>query len=347
MRLTIICLSAVLHWCAVTAHAARLETPARVSSMTRSAPHGRIARFLDFEGPRAIVVGGLALLTLLGVLIAQRRAHQRTQAQLSKLERRSAAELLLHRQQLTHLTRVAILGELSGAIAHELNQPLTSILSNAQAAQHLLSREPPDVHEMRQILTDIINDDRRAGEIIHHLRALLTRGETHFEGLDVAELVHDVLIVTRGELIRRSVQLQTRLEEPLPSVRGDRVELQQVLLNLVFNACESMSEAAAPDRQIEIVAARDGAGAVRVSVLDRGHGLAPEQLERVFDSFFTTKAQGLGLGLAISRSIIVAHEGRLWATNRVTGGAAFHFTVPVLQREESHEQSTPYGIHSR
>jgi two-component system, LuxR family, sensor kinase FixL len=261
--------------------------------------------------------------------------------------KRTEAELLQQRQQLSHLTRVAILGELSGAIAHELNQPLTSILSNAQAAQQLLARAQIDVQEIRETLQDIISEDKRAGEVIRRLRALLTQGETQFQGLEVQELVRDVLIVAHGDLVRRNVVLQTKLEEPLPPVLGNRVELQQVLLNLVLNACEAMSANAPAERQIQIEAIYDVTeGVVRVCVSDHGRGLLPGQLERMFDPFFTTKVNGLGLGLAISRSIIVAHRGRLWATNSAAGGAAFHFTIPVLQREESHEHSTAHSVRS-
>jgi C4-dicarboxylate-specific signal transduction histidine kinase len=243
---------------------------------------------------------------------------------------RAAAELLKLQQKLTHLTRVALLGELSGALAHELQQPLTAILCNAQAAQLLTTKEQFDLEPLLEILQEIVNDDKHAGQIIQRLRALLMRGETHFQRVEIADLLRDVLALARGTLMERNVQVQTRIEEGMPTVRGDRVELQQVLLNLVLNACDSMSANAARDRRLEIVVGlANDHDAVRTSVLDCGRGIDRDQLDRVFEPFFTTKEEGLGLGLAISNSIILAHGGRLWATNRSDRGAAFHFTLPV------------------
>jgi signal transduction histidine kinase len=248
------------------------------------------------------------------------------------------SEILKQRQQLAHLTRVAILGELSGALAHELNQPLTAILSNAQAALHLLARDHVEPHELREILKDIVSDDKRAGEVIWRLRGLLTRGETQLQRLDMTELVHDVLKIARGDLIARNVQLILRLDKSLPPVLADRVEMQQVLLNLILNACESMASSAAQERRIEIAATAGlDHGALRVSVRDWGRGIDPGQIEHVFDPFFTTKETGLGLGLSICRSIITAHKGRLWASTDGAPGAAFHFTVPLFGEERNHE----------
>jgi C4-dicarboxylate-specific signal transduction histidine kinase len=248
--------------------------------------------------------------------------------------KRISTELLKLQQKLTHLTRVALLGELSGALAHELQQPLTAILCNVQAAQILTAKEPFNVEELREILQEIVNDDKNAGQIITRLRALLVRGETQFQRVDIGDLIRDVLTLAHGTLMERNVQVNTRIDEAIPSVRGDRVELQQVLLNLVLNASESMSANPARDRRIEVVGALNADdGTVLTSVLDCGRGIDVDQLEHVFEPFFTTKEGGLGLGLAISHSIIVAHEGRLWATNRSDRGAAFHFTLPVTARE--------------
>jgi C4-dicarboxylate-specific signal transduction histidine kinase len=248
---------------------------------------------------------------------------------------RASTELLKLQHKLTHLARVALLGELSAALAHELQQPLTAILCNAQAAQMLANKEQLDLAELREILQEIVNDDKNAGQIIQRLRALLIRGEMHLQRVEISELIHNTLTLARGTFKERNVQVNTRIDEGLPAVRGDSVELQQVLLNLVLNASESMSDNPARDRRLEIVAARDADhDAVLTSVLDCGRGIDVDQLERVFDPFFTTKEGGLGLGLAISHSIIVAHKGRLWATNRSDRGAAFHFTLPVTEREE-------------
>jgi C4-dicarboxylate-specific signal transduction histidine kinase len=261
--------------------------------------------------------------------------------------KRASAELLKMQQKLTHLARVALLGELSGALAHELQQPLTAILCNAQAAQLLVAKDKLDLEELREILQEIVSDDKHAGQIIQRLRALLMRGEMQVQRLEIGDLLRDVLTLARGTLMERNVQLNTRVEDGIPEVQGDRVELQQVLLNLVLNACESMSANPARDRRIEIVAARDADNdVVRFSVLDCGTGIGGEELERVFDPFFTTKEGGLGLGLAICQSIIGAHGGRLWATNRSDRGAAFHFTLQAMSGEESHERHSAYSVHS-
>jgi len=260
---------------------------------------------------------------------------------------RAAAELNKLQQKLKHLTRVALLGELSGALAHELQQPLTAILCNAQAAQLMLAREPLDLEELREILKEIVSDDRRAGQVIQSLRALLLRGETKFQRVDIGKMVGDVMTLARGALMERNVQVNLRIDEDVPAVNGDPIELQQVLLNLVLNACESLSDNPARDRRVEVVGALDvEPGTVRISVLDCGRGIDSRQLERVFDPFFTTKESGLGLGLAICHSICVAHGGRLWATNRADRGAAFHFTLPAATREEIHERERAHSIHS-
>ncbi len=250
--------------------------------------------------------------------------------------KRAAAELLKLQQKLTHLSRVALLGELAGALAHELQQPLTAILCNVQAAQILVAKDPPQLGEFTEILQEITVEDKHAGQIIQRLRALLLRGETHFQRMEISDLLRDVLLLARGTLKERNVQLNTRIDEAIPAVLGDRVELQQVLLNLIVNACESMGQNPPRDRRIEVVAAIDADhGAVLTSVLDCGRGIDPEQLEHVFEPFFTTKEQGLGLGLSICQSIISAHGGRLWATNRSDRGTGVHFSLPILRAEAS------------
>ena len=245
--------------------------------------------------------------------------------------KRTAAELRKLQQKLTHLSRVALLGELSGALAHELQQPLTAILCNVQAAQLLVAKDPPEFDELNEILAEIVDEDKHAGELIQRLRALLLRGEAQLQRIGMDDLLSDVLVLARGTAKERNVQITTRIDEFIPSIQGDRVELQQVFLNLILNACESMSTNPARDRRIEIVAELDAQhGVVHASVLDCGRGIDPDKLEQVFEPFFTTKEQGLGLGLSICQSIIAAHGGRLWATNRSDRGAAFHFTLPVL-----------------
>jgi PAS domain S-box-containing protein len=245
-------------------------------------------------------------------------------------KKRAEAESLKQQRQIMHLSRVAMMGELSGALAHELQQPLTAILCNAQAGQLLAAQEHLNAEELREIFREIIRDDTHAGEVIHHLRAHLMRGEMHLECLDLRGLLREVLTLARGTLVKHNVQLDAHIDDGIPAVRGGRVEIQQLLLNLILNACEAMNENAAEARRIEIVAVLDQAGGfVRTSVLDCGRGIGHEPAERIFEAFFTTKKGGLGLGLAVCRSIIAAHKGRLWAANRGDSGAAFHFTLPI------------------
>jgi C4-dicarboxylate-specific signal transduction histidine kinase len=250
---------------------------------------------------------------------------------LDSSQRKQAEALSLkQRQQITHLARVAMLGDLSGALAHELQQPLTSILCNAEAAQLLFAKAPFNIEELREILKDIVSEDKRAGQIIQRLRSLLMRGELHVQRLAIADVLRDVLALARGALTECGVQVQSHIDDDASTVLGDRIELQQVFLNLILNACQAMSANAAGDRSIDIVVALDAEDcAVRTSVIDCGKGIDRDQLEHIFDPFFTTNKNGLGLGLGVCHSIIEAHKGRLWATNNSRRGAAFHFTLPV------------------
>ncbi len=239
------------------------------------------------------------------------------------------AELAQHRNELSHLSRVTTLSELSSSLAHELNQPLAIILTNAQAAQRLLAQEPPDVAETRDILADIVSEDERAGEVIRRLRALLKPGQTQRLPLSVNEIIEDVLRIARSDLIGRGITVHTALVESAPQILGDRIQLQQVLLNLILNASDAMAANPPAQRHLTIATAhRDGL--VRISVSDNGCGLPPEP-ERIFQPFYTTKKDGLGLGLPICRSIATAHQGRLWAEVRVVadGGATLHLELPA------------------
>jgi PAS domain S-box-containing protein len=238
-------------------------------------------------------------------------------------------EALERREQVTHLTRVGILGELSGALAHELNQPLTAILMNVESAQRLLGMEQIDLAEIRSILADVANDDRRASEVIARLRVLLKRGVLKVESLDANGLVTEVLALMRGQLIERRVSVFTKLAAALPTTRGDRVQLQQVLLNCLVNACDSVSANGEDDRSLTISTEAGDDAYVRVSIADNGCGIPAEANERIFEPFFTTKQAGLGLGLSICRSIIVAHGGQLAGTNNPDRGATFTLTLPA------------------
>ena len=244
---------------------------------------------------------------------------------------RKQAELesLRNQAEAAHLSRVAMLGELSGSLAHELNQPLSAILSNAQAALNLLALDPIDLHEVRDIIADIVADDTRAAEVISRLRLLLKKGETQHQLLKVNEIVREVLKLVGGDLVTQGVTAHTVLARDLPLVRGDRVQFQQVLLNLVMNACDAMSGVEHNARKLIISTDLAGDGAVHISVSDGGIGIDPEMLERIFEPFHTTKTHGLGLGLAVCRTIVTAHNGKLWAANNPERGATFHFTLPA------------------
>jgi C4-dicarboxylate-specific signal transduction histidine kinase len=250
---------------------------------------------------------------------------------------RKRAELLLEeqRRQLTHLSRVALLGELSGALAHELNQPLTAIVSNAQAGQRFLSQDPAALSEVREILGDIVDESKRAGEVIRRLRTLMKKGESQLQPIDLNEVTSEVLELAHADFIARSVMVRRDLAPALPEVRGDRVQLQQVLLNLIVNACDAMGDREPSERTLSVVTRSDGNGMVQVSIADCGCGISAGGIEQLFEPFFTTKEHGLGLGLTICRSIVAAHGGRLWAANNPVRGATFSLALPVQGEHRS------------
>jgi len=254
---------------------------------------------------------------------------------LMDISERKQAELEAARQRhdLAHLARVTTIGELSSSLAHELTHPITAILINAQAAQRFLDGDDVDLKEVREILNDIVTEDQRAGEVIHRLRSLLKKGEPQKHcDVNPNEVVQDVLKLVRNDLINQNVTADTDLAQNLPSIIGDRVQLQQVLLNLVLNACEAMADCASSERQL-LIASKLEKSAVQVSVTDRGVGIPEKKLEQVFERFFTTKKEGMGLGLSICRSIIDAHEGKIWATNNADCGATFYFSLPIDRQE--------------
>lgn len=246
-------------------------------------------------------------------------------------ERKKAAiEAQLQREELMHLTRVSILGQLSGALAHELNQPLAAILSNAQAAQRFLKQNgSPDNDEFLEILKDIAEADKRAGAVIQRLRTLLKKGETKYQSLDLNEIVNDVLRLTHSDLLTQNVNVTTRLEKSLPRINGDFVQLQQVMLNLILNACEAMTVNPASDRALNVSTEVNENNQVKFAIEDTGPGIDPNLMDRIFEPFVTTKEQGLGLGLSICRSILSAHNGSLLARNNVDQGATFYMVLPV------------------
>jgi PAS domain S-box-containing protein len=235
------------------------------------------------------------------------------------------------RDELAHLSRVAMLGELSGSLAHELNQPLTAILSNAQAAQRFLAQRPPRVDQIDEILADIVKSDQRARAVIQRLRAMLRKEPALHRSLDVNNVVADSLRLMHSDLLNRDVTVDTDLADGLPAVNGESNQLQQVLLNFMMNGCDAMQDRQTGRRML-VRTCRSAQGHVEISVADRGAGIPEADLERIFEPFVTTKAQGLGLGLAICRSIVEAHGGRLWATNNAHGGATLHIELPTLPR---------------
>ncbi|QCP52625.1 PAS domain S-box protein [Trinickia violacea] len=245
------------------------------------------------------------------------------------VDRSERYELHRNRQELAHLTRISALGELAGSLAHELNQPLTAILSNSQAAQRFMDADPINVSEVRESLKDIVADNCRASEIIRKMRALVRKGDVELQSLDVGNVVRDVVLLVHSDAIMRGIR--TRLETPavLPPVRGDKVQLQQVVLNLLLNAFDAMHECLPADRVVDVQIAWKPGEMVRIAVRDRGPGLTVDQMDKIFKPFFTSKPHGLGLGLSISRNIVAAHGGRLWAENNGARGASFYVSLPA------------------
>jgi signal transduction histidine kinase len=230
--------------------------------------------------------------------------------------------------ELAHANRVATIGQLTASVAHEVRQPITAAAVNAHAAIRWLSAEPPHLDEVRRALDRIVRDSGRAESVINRIRALVTRAPQRKDRLHINELILEVVALTRSEAIKNAVSVQMQLADDLNPVEGDRVQLQQVILNLVVNAVEAMSDVSGGTRELVISTERAESAGVLVAVRDSGPGLTPETLTRVFDAFYTTKPSGFGLGLSICRSIIEAHGGRLWAGENVPQGAIFQFIVP-------------------
>ena len=251
------------------------------------------------------------------------------------LRKNAEAELQRNRQELAHVTRISTMGELAASLAHELNQPLTAILSNAQAAQRFLAATPPDLEEVREILKDIVQDDSRASAIIQRMRALVKKEKVAFAPLDLAEVIHDVARLVHSDALLLNVDVRLELNSSVPLVLGDRIQMQQVVLNLMLNAFDAMKDCPVNERRVVLQAERDGAGVVRVAVHDRGIGINGDNFDKIFQPFYTTKRNGLGMGLSISRSIIEDHGGHLWAENNPDRGVTFYFTVPMDGRVEA------------
>jgi PAS domain S-box-containing protein len=231
--------------------------------------------------------------------------------------------------ELAHANRVATMGQLAASVAHEVSQPIAAAVTNAQAGLRWLSGPSPNVEEVRSALSRIIKDGNRAGEVIGRIRDLIKKAPSRTDSVDINATILDIIALTRSEMVRHGLSLKTALTPDLPLVEGDRVQLQQVVLNLVVNAIEAMSEMTEGRRELVIATERDGATAVLVTVRDSGPGLRPENFARLFDAFYTTKPGGMGMGLSICRSIVEAHGGQIWSAVDVVEGASFQFTLPA------------------
>ncbi len=300
-------------------------------------PPGSEVRFAErtfwqaYRG-RIMLVGALcAAEAFLIVMLLINRAHLRSARTRLSANQRSVQEL---RRELTHADRVTLLGQFTTSLAHELGQPLGAILRNAEAAELFLEREPPDLEEVRAILADVRSDGERAGGVIERLRDMLKRRGAESQTLDWSSVVDDVLGIVRGSARTRGIVLEIDTPPDLPAVRGDRVHFQQVLLNLVANAMDAVDGVS--ENRVMVRTRSNGNGFVECAVSDNGPGIPPDRFESVFAPFATTKENGLGMGLPISRTIVETHGGRLWVESSPGGGATFRFTIPVQNGRQRH-----------
>jgi PAS domain S-box-containing protein len=245
-------------------------------------------------------------------------------------ERKQAEEARLDAQhELAHANRVATIGQLTASIAHEVNQPVGALVTNAHAARRLLNAQQPDLSQVSEALNDIIRDGLRIGDVIERIRALIKKKPLHRERLDIDEVIGETIALTRGEILKGHIVLDARLPSHLPAIRGDRVQLQQVFVNLVMNAVEAMNAVDDLARRLRIITIARPDYDVEVAVRDSGPALTPECVDRFFEAFYSTKSSGMGIGLSICRSIVEAHDGRIWATANSDSGATIHITLPI------------------
>ncbi len=270
-----------------------------------------------------LIVTGTPLM-FLSVLLEDEKRSQQALREVEEDARR-------HREQINQLSRVSLLGEMTASLAHELNQPLSAIVTNANAGMRSIDRGKEDPGTLREILVDVEADGRRATDIIQNVRNTIKKGDPIRRRIDLNELVTNVAHVVRPDAVANSCEVETSLAKDLPSIEGDPVQIQQVLVNLVSNALDAMRHTPPDRRKVEISTDGNGDGEVRLSVRDHGTGIRPEVHERLFDQFFTTKEHGLGMGLAIVRSIVESHGGKIDAENVADGGARFHLTLPVIK----------------
>jgi signal transduction histidine kinase len=293
-------------------------------------PPGSIVKFRSlsiwgkYKGP---ILGGLFFiiietLLIFGLLV---NLHKRKQAEKEARHRRD---------ELAHVTRVATMGELTSSLAHELNQPLAAIRNYANAAQRFLSQGEPDLSKTREALEGIIRDNRRAAEVIGRVRGLLKKEEPRYRPVHMNHVIQETLTFIRSDSLLEGLSIETELAQGLPAVPGDRVQLQQVLLNLMLNAVDAMNKAKPDLRKLVIQTGNEEDRGVKVSVRDFGSGIDEAHRDKLFEPFYTTKSAGMGMGLAISQRIIHAHGGSIWAENNPDGGATFYFTLPTGNKED-------------
>ena len=251
---------------------------------------------------------------------------------LSEHRRRQLAEVQSRQRmaELAHVNRFSTAGELTASIAHEINQPLGAILSNAETAEHILKSSSPDIAELRIIVSDILHDDRRATEVIRRMRSLLKKAPFELKSLDLNDLARETVEFLSTLAIGRKVELRSVITPDALPILGDRIQLQQVILNLVVNGIDAMKETPSKNRIISIRTSRVEEFA-ELSVSDRGPGIPEDKSKEVFEPFFTTKAEGMGMGLSIARTIVEAHHGQIWAENRDGGGALFRIRLPLVR----------------
>jgi PAS domain S-box-containing protein len=266
-----------------------------------------------------------------GVLDAGKGKKNRLLGVSMDITAQKEAELRITKQrdEIAHLGRISMMGQLSTAITHELKQPLGTILRNSEAAAIYLKSDSPDLAELRAIVDDIQREDEHAIEVMERLRGLLRHQDIGLTPLDIGELVEKVIVIVRPDFVSRQVLIRTEIAPDLPTVMADRVHIQQVMLNLIINAMDAMRDIAPVRRQLTVGVHRKDEKFVEIYVRDRGHGIAPEKLAHIFEPFFTTKSQGMGMGLAISQTIIDAHQGTIWAESAPDSGATFRFTLTV------------------
>jgi signal transduction histidine kinase len=274
-----------------------------------------------WEDHKNLILGASAALVVQALTIVALLAQRGRQ-------RRAEAEVERQRAELTHVTRVSTMGQLATALTHELNQPLGAILRNAEAAELFLQNNPPNLEEVRAILTDIRRDDKRAGNVIDRMRALYKRRSVTLNRLDLREVVEDTIAMTRTDAAARQVKVTAQIPPQLSEAQGDRVHLQQVLLNLILNGMDAMSTIPKSRRSLVVRVWETKNSNLQVDVTDQGSGIAPEAAERIFEPFFTTKSNGMGMGLAISQSIIEAHGGDIWVDSKPGKGTTFSFILP-------------------